>query len=363
MLFRKNILFSTTRQWNPGDEFILHGIIRLFKYILDDFNPVIFNRNPEIKHPEGCEFNLQLKLPSFNTKFIRSGNYDNSFKKKLIKDDFIDLVVFAGTPEWAGKKMKVLYRFIRKHSLSTIYLGIGAGSKDFTFEDIDAEYKRIINKSLLITVRDSITEKALKFLAPVYLPCPAFLAVPDEREKEVKAVKKVGLIYMADTGVRSNSLSEDMYYFLLSFYEIIISKFSDNIKFEFVCHYVNELAFFERDFPERVCHYSYESKDYIDIYSKFDLVVGPRVHGIGLAASLGIPGINIQHDARACTCSAFMSEIIDASAGIGKAIEIFDNMLIRVRNDNLSSKILFRKREVFNEYIELLKPILIDYFK
>ena len=44
-----NIVFSTTRQWNPGDEFILLGCINLLKKQLGEFNPIIFNRNPQIR--------------------------------------------------------------------------------------------------------------------------------------------------------------------------------------------------------------------------------------------------------------------------------------------------------------------------
>lgn len=48
---RKNILVSTTRQWNPGDEFILLGSLNIMKNILgkDNINTIIFNRNPDIR--------------------------------------------------------------------------------------------------------------------------------------------------------------------------------------------------------------------------------------------------------------------------------------------------------------------------
>lgn len=45
----KNVVLSTTRQWNPGDEFILLGIINLLREVIGEFNPVIFNRSPEVR--------------------------------------------------------------------------------------------------------------------------------------------------------------------------------------------------------------------------------------------------------------------------------------------------------------------------
>ncbi len=47
---RKNVLISTTRQWNPGDEFIMLGCLNILKEIYgDNINPIIFNRNPDIR--------------------------------------------------------------------------------------------------------------------------------------------------------------------------------------------------------------------------------------------------------------------------------------------------------------------------
>ena len=50
---RKNILISTTRQWNPGDEFIMMGALCILKNLYGDIlNPIIYNRNPDIR--VGC---------------------------------------------------------------------------------------------------------------------------------------------------------------------------------------------------------------------------------------------------------------------------------------------------------------------
>lgn len=353
-----NVLFSTTRQWNPGDEFILHGLLRLFREIRSDFNPIIFNRSPEIKHPEGREFNFQLKLSSFRVKFLRSGFYDNSFKKELYNDRFIDLIVFAGTPEWASARMKVLYEYIIKYSIPTLYLGIGVGSNDFNLKSLPEYYLQVLRQSSLITTRDTKAQALLENIGAKYLPCPAFLSAPVEMEQKRNTVKKVGLVYMVDTGVRSNTVSSSVYNFLIDFYGTLLKDYKQSFQFEFIVHYINELPQFKKDFPLETCHYSYDSREYGEIYKKFDLIVGPRVHAIALAASLGIPGINIQHDARGQTCEGFGAEILQVSSGVSSAVDVFDHKVKDGDFGALSQRILKKKNQVFHEYITLLHPIV-----
>ena len=87
-----NILFSTTRQWNPGDEIILHGVLNLMKATVGEFNPIIWNRHPSI-NPNNM-------------------NLDNSFS--VLRHDLsaIDYVVIAGSPEWLGGRLHALYKEI-----------------------------------------------------------------------------------------------------------------------------------------------------------------------------------------------------------------------------------------------------------
>jgi hypothetical protein len=60
---KKNILFSTTRQSNPGDEFIFFGVRNLLGEKNIRFNTVVYNRHPTIR-PCRREmlFNLNLNL-------------------------------------------------------------------------------------------------------------------------------------------------------------------------------------------------------------------------------------------------------------------------------------------------------------
>src|SRR5688572_5414453 len=113
----KNILFSTTRQWNPGDEFILHGIRRLFTQLNIEYNPVIYNRHPSIT-PRKRFLRHRWSKHEFYP------HYDNSFI--LDQGEVIDYVVFAGTPEWyGGKRMDALHKFIADNKIRCAFIGVG----------------------------------------------------------------------------------------------------------------------------------------------------------------------------------------------------------------------------------------------
>ena len=43
------ILFSSTRGWNPGDQFILMGIRRLLDALGIDYVPILYNRHPALR--------------------------------------------------------------------------------------------------------------------------------------------------------------------------------------------------------------------------------------------------------------------------------------------------------------------------
>lgn len=109
----KTICYNTTRQWNCGDEFILFGIKRIFDKVLGEHNSIIYNRNPDIRPANGYDiFYRNEKLPmnydeygdiQKNGALYRYGFHDNSIK---FNSDlhYVDLAVFAGTPEWANAR-------------------------------------------------------------------------------------------------------------------------------------------------------------------------------------------------------------------------------------------------------------------
>ncbi|WP_346064503.1 hypothetical protein, partial [Lacrimispora amygdalina] len=125
-----------------------------------------------------------------------------------------------------------------------------------------------------------------------------------------------------------------------------------------VCHYIDEIPLAKRDFPGAKVLYSYKAEDYVDIYHDFDMVIGPRVHGIGCAASLLIPGIAILHDARGETCQGFLAESIDTSTSFADCKKLMDNIINDPKKFN--NNLYVHKRETFELYKSIVKKGLMD---
>ncbi|MBZ8143714.1 hypothetical protein CLD22_28350, partial [Rubrivivax gelatinosus] len=154
-----NILFSTTRQWNPGDEFILMGCLNALRAAGLDFNPVIFNRNPQIRRAKRID-PVALLQRAFG-EGRRQAFLDNSFKDSMSLD-WIDLVVFAGSPEWRGRRLAPLYDAIARAGTPTAFLGLGT-VKPFRFdhEHFSEAETTVLKAARLIACRDPLTTASL----------------------------------------------------------------------------------------------------------------------------------------------------------------------------------------------------------
>ena len=242
----KNILISTTRQRNPGDEFIMMGSLNIMKELYGNIiNPIIFNRNPDIRG--GANFRNSTRNYKFSYKWDKStfkgkgglhelfriGHYDNSWKDDMNVSN-IDLAVFAGSPEWYGKRLKAMYQAIEKGDIPTIFLGLGAGDS-IDFAKSDAIVDRVLTMAKVIMTRDKQTEKMLKKYGAMYMPCPALLAAPSN--KIVKEVKKIGLIYATHETLKGNNVSKSMHDYIIDLYKEL-NKIYD---VELVCHYIDEI--------------------------------------------------------------------------------------------------------------------------
>ena len=304
---KKNILFSTTRQWNPGDEFILLGCMNLLQEITD-FNPIIYNKNPQIRYVIGWKRKLINKLFKSIFRFpLFSLFYDNSIKPES-RGEWIDLVVFAGSPSWYGEPSRDLYDLIIKYKLPTIFLGIGLG-EDIGIQRLKHYELEVLKNALAITVRDQKAYSLLKDYHPIFKPCPALYSSKETRA--IKQAKRIGLIYATHIGPKDNRVSENVSSYISRLYQDLSQ--IDQFEFEIICHYIDEMAEAKREFKDLEIHYSFDSKDYLSIYQGFDFIIGSRVHGLGIAASMGIPGVMISHDVRSDTVKGFLSQIISTN--------------------------------------------------
>lgn len=337
----KNIVFSTTRQWNPGDEFILMGCMNLLFEHIGDFNPIIFNRNPQTRRARKVDIIKMIdnKLgKDFIEKFL-----DNSVKDR-VPMDYADMVVFAGSPEWRGRRTRKLYKSILEFNVPTIFLGIGtSGLFEFTNEHFSEDEQQVFNNAELIIARDQNTLNGLQPLNVHQLPCPALFSSKSSRT--VKNVKRIGLMYGTNSAVASNNVSEKTYRYMIEVYNKILADFGADYELEFVSHYIDELSPFRKDFPNQPLKYSYDAKDYLDIYNRYDLVIGYRVHGVGISASMGIPGIMFAHDERAVTVKGFGADMVsvgtdysDLKKTIESAIENIEQRSINLQKHKMETK-------------------------
>lgn len=342
-----NIVFSTTRQWNPGDEFILMGCINLLSHQIREFNPIIYNRNPQTRRARKIDIVKTIDNAlgkDFVEKFL-----DNSVKDR-VPMDYADMVVFAGSPEWRGRRMKKLYESILEFNLPTIFLGLGTSGKfSFSDEHFTKDEQEVFRKALLVTTRDKDTKDGLQPITAYHLPCPALFSSKESRV--VKKVKKIGLMYGTNSAVACNNVSDATYRYMMNMYNNILRDFGSDYNIEFISHYIDELSPFKSDFNDKKIRYSYDSKDYLEIYNNYDLVIGYRVHGIGISASMGIPGIMFAHDERAVTVKGFCAESVNIGTDYNELKFLIRNTIENIEQKSLNLK--NHKEKTKESYLDL----------
>jgi len=113
-----------------------------------------------------------------------------------------------------------------------------------------------------------------------------------------------------------------------------------------IAHYIDDYLLARKTFPDAEVYYSSDAFEFPDIYNQCDFVISPRVHGCGIATSLGIPSINVAHDARGQTTKGFLSKVVDAS----------DLDSITIPNDvtEWSKRLIEHRQNSKKRYVELL---------
>lgn len=266
---RKNILLSTTRQWNPGDEFIRIGVESLLEQACGwEINWLIYDRNPDVRN-------------------CRLDNISNSFFDK--NTPYVDMIVLAGTSEWNGPLMTELYRYSLKFSIPVIAIGIGNPGFERALSRLEEHVLK--SQTCLLIVRDRATAKMLSSygIDNMVMPCPSLISA--SARSYPSEIRRVAIVWqLAETrqpcsiGKRESLLSVCN--------ELCLAEYNVSI----VVNYIEELEMLhDLDYP---IYYSYEPRVYFDILKQFDAVISLRLHGCLLALSLGKPAILVPHDER-----------------------------------------------------------------
>ena len=277
-----NILISSTRQWNPGDEFILMGVRNLLKYLLKNqkINWILYDRNPD------------LFVEGFSKPIHRHKIWSNVFYNHTAA--CVDLAVVAGTPEWFGLPMRRFYKAIKESNIPLILLGIGYVDRTITFSNDELYcFKKLLKVAI---VRDEYASTALREvgIAHEVLPCPALFAAEAEivTEERRKKDKKIGFVIQTNKTINQSIPEELMHASVWAVRELRRHGF----EVEVVCHYIDEFVEFSKNLaPVR---YSYDSSDYISIVADYDFVISTRLHGAILANCFCRPAILLNKDSR-----------------------------------------------------------------
>lgn len=324
-----NILVSSSRQWNPGDEFILNGVQNLLNEVIyHPSNWVLYDRNPDL-----------FENPNSYRKH-RNGIQSNSFHHKSLKG--FDMVVIAGTPEWHGLPTQSLYSLLRQQKIPIIILGVGFIDAIIEFSEDELYCFRKCAK--IITTRDIYASNAFtSYKIPhVILPCPALFAA--NNVNNIQQQKRLGIIIQSDYG-SLHKISKELMDSGISIAKTMKNKGYD---VEFICFYIDEfINFISRHFPFPI-RYSYDSNDYINILHEYDIIISTRLHGAILANSLCKPAFLINKDSRCTSTASFFPYIYQADS------ENIPAIIERIGENNLNLEIADWKESVRNKYFELL---------
>lgn len=271
---RMNILISSSRQWNPGDEFIRKGVERLLQSILGpNHNWLLWNRNPDL-----------LMNPWADCR-MRTDFLTNSVRDPAL--DVVDLVIFAGTPEWFGQPVERIYRSLLTHpGVPVLVLGAGSGTAMPQFapheiEVLDRENVFICTRSFDLA---ECLNAQLSTPKTIPLPCPAFYSAGEPGAWNDR--QRVGVIVQS-SGAVNQSIGEELVQSLIS----ALRDAQGKIDLDIVSLYIDEHMRFSRLGLGHQCVYSYEPDHLLAQFADYSTIISTRLHGAIAGLSAGVPSI------------------------------------------------------------------------
>ena len=330
---RLNLLFSTTRQWNIGDEFISFGTKNIIKAAGIDFNSIIYNRNPQV-----CPLRW---TDHFSWAGIKRPQ-ENSLMKSI--PGLVDAAVIAGSPEWrGGRRAGPLLDMIIRQNLPTAFVGIGSASP-FSLKGPILEVMR--KQSRLVICRDQQTHESIsRYIKAHLLPCPSIYAFGNHNAPPpTPSITRIAII-IQDSETQWQRVPKATSEWLLE----QTAKLSEKYEVRMIGHFIDDVALARRKGLD--IWYSGDSNDYPAFLKDCQLVISPRVHACGLASALGIPSICVQHDGRAETAAMFGSLVVKPGTDIQALVQKTDW-------EDRAAQIHRIKEGAWGQYVELLKDAL-----
>lgn len=342
---RHNVLISSSRQWNPGDEFILFGVRRLLESVLGpSINYILWNRNPD------------LFVDRWRDSYFRPSLLTNSAIEPTL--DVIDLVVLAGTPEWFGRPVERIFReLLRYPDVPLLALGVGGTGPGFVFAPHEREV--FLRENALIVCRNPmLAEEVDEQIGPdkaLLMPCPALFSSPARTPRPVESFERTRpVITVQGDCVENQSAPTEFVDQLVR----VMDETPDEAGTCYVAHYIDEFLRFSRLNQDADIFYSYEPLDYIRFFREdMRALLASRLHGAIASLSCGTPASLVNFGS---------ARLNDASKPFGDLLPNlkFDDALDWLRSltpeqcAERSEAVLSFKQSTFERYLEILTPFI-----
>jgi glycosyltransferase involved in cell wall biosynthesis/predicted O-methyltransferase YrrM/cyclopropane fatty-acyl-phospholipid synthase-like methyltransferase/Tfp pilus assembly protein PilF len=345
MVRTKNIIISGTNFWNPGDDFVRDGVIRVLREVFPGelLNFLFYNFNADF-FPQN--------------KFAGIGNYVSQGDLEKYRDS-VDAVIIAGLS--AGDEIKDLYRWVMTNGLADKVYLIGAGYENSYAEQHISEEPEstIFRKARIIIGRTAKTPEFIQNSGIPYhhLNCPAILSVPEVRNIPAgKRVDRIGFSIQLPhgEGLVNQSCDRKQYEFCLA----LLRELSRQYQIEVIAHHKTEYFYFLKLLHGENIPVVFSSfyQDLHQIYPRYDLVITTRLHASLFANGHGIPGIIVNDtDRHTHTLEGFRH-----STWVNTR-EKFDRTFAHWTQVDLAAtarELAGFKTELLSRYVKTLAPIM-----
>ncbi len=361
----RNIVISGTNFWNPGDDFVREGVLRILQQTLPEtpLNYLFYNFN--------ADFFPQDKFVGISNMAAR-GDLEKC-------RDCVDAVVIAGLS--AGDEIKDLYRWVIDNHLEDRMFLIGAGYENsYVAQHIQEEPEAtIFKKARMIIGRTKKTPALIQETSIPYvrLNCPAILSVPEVKEVAAgKRIERIGFSIQLPPGegLVNHSCASRQYELAIS----VLRDLAQRFEVEVIAHHKSEYFHFLkilRGTPIPV-RFSSFYQDLYEIYRRMDLVVTTRLHSSLFANGHGIPGIILNdtdrhthtvegfpHSVCVNSSEAFAAAFLAADqhdlAAVARESQMFKERLLKNYVEALAGPLntVFKPRQRGGRSLEFKKPM------
>lgn len=342
----KNIIITGSTFWNPGDDFVREGVIRVLRETLpgETLNFLFYNFNPDELPHVG-------QLPHSNV--ISQGDLEK-FR------DHVHAIVVVGVS--AGHELKPLYRWVLANNLAQkVFLISGHYESPYAAEHIVQEPEASIFRQARLLI--GRTNKYPDFIRENNIPyhrvnCPALLSVPEVKAVPAgKKIERIGFSIQLPPslgGIINQSCAEKSYQLTLD----VLHSLAKNYAVEVVAHHKTEYFHFLKALEGTGIPVVFSSfyHDLFATYRRYDLVITTRLHTSLFANGHGIPGIIINDtDRHTHALEGFPHSIMVNTQ------ENFSAALTRWLNADLAviaREVSQFKSELVARYVSLLKPLI-----